>query len=301
MASVSKPQRDLPYATHSGEREVAGISIPVYNLSNGERVLSERGFLSMIGARGRGKSGGHRIARILQDSLLNHFFSRDLLVAIDSPIQFYNQTNVETFGYSAEILHDFCSAFAQAHDAGACKTEAQIRYASNCKQLVYAFGKLGIEAWIDEATGFQQDRSRDALHRILEKYMAPVWAKWSKTFPDEYYEQIFRLRGWPYDPENLSRPSYVGKITNDIVYARLAPGVLDALRERNPIIDEEGNRQRKHHQWLTRDYGHPKLQEHISNVVFLMKGYETWDAFYRRLQRIAPRLYETPEFDLDDY
>jgi hypothetical protein len=301
MADSSRPQRDLPHATHAGEREVAGISIPVYNLSNGERVLSERGFLSMIGAKGRGATGGHRIARILQDSVLKHFFSHDLLMAIENPIRFYNRTNVETNGYPAEILQEFCQAFAQAHDAGACKTEAQVRYASNCKQLVYAFGKLGVEAWIDEATGYQYERNRDALHRILEKYMAPIWAEWSKTFPDEYYEQIFRLRGWPYDPSNLSRPSYLGKITNDIVYARLAPGVLEALREKNPVIDEEGNRKRKHHQWLTRDYGHPKLQQHISNVVFLMKGYETWDAFYRRLQHIAPKLYETPELDLDEY
>lgn len=295
------PQQDLPHATYAGEREINGIVIPVYNLDNGERVLSERGFLAFIGAKGRGNTGGHRIARILQDSVLKHFFSQDLLAAIECPIRFYNHTNTETLGYTSEVLHEFCLSFAKAQDAGACKTEAQNRYAQNCKQLVYAFGHLGIASWIDEVTGFQYERERDALHRILERYMAPHWAKWSKTFPDEYYAHIFRLRGWDYDPENLARPSYVGKITNDIVYSRLAPGVLDALREKNPVIDEEGNRTRKHHQWLTRDHGHPKLQEHLSNIVFLMKGYDDWGSFYRRLQRTAPRVNEQPEFDFDDY
>lgn len=111
------------------------MSIPVYNLSNGERVLSERAFLSMIGAKGRGSTGGHRIAGILSDSVLKHFFSNDLLMAIENPIAFYNHTNIETRGYPAEILHEFCAAFAQAHDAGACKTDTQARYATNCKQL----------------------------------------------------------------------------------------------------------------------------------------------------------------------
>ncbi|MCH7752817.1 MAG: hypothetical protein IH898_11760, partial [Planctomycetes bacterium] len=48
------------------------------------------------------------------------------------------------------------------------------------------------------------------------------------------------------------RPGVVGKYTNDIVYERLAPGVLDELRVRNPT-DHKGRRRAKHHQWLSRD------------------------------------------------
>jgi P63C domain len=136
----------------------------------------------------------------------------------------------------------------------------------------------------------------------LEKYVTDEAQRWSKTFPDELYQEMCRLKGWKFTSEFLAKkPSVVGHYTNDIVYARLAPGVLDALRERNPVIDEKGARARKHHQWLTEDHGHPKLREHIGNVIFLMKGTTRWDSFHRALQRSAPKLHETAELDFGDY
>ena len=297
---ANRPAKELPRATHSGERDVGGWAIPVYNLGNGQRVLSERGFLAVIGAKGRGASGGHRLRAILADPAIKAFFSKRILVAIEQPIEFLSTTDTPTRGYDAEILKDFCVSFVQAREAGALRTEAQRRYASYCQTLILAFAEMGIKAWIDEATGYQDERRRDALHRILEKYIADHWAKWSKTFPDEFYEEIFRLKGLAYDPENVARPGFVGRLTNDIVYARLAPGVLEELRRKNPVIENIGRRGRRHHQWLTRDHGHPKLREHIANVTFMMKGATRWDSFYRNLQRAAPKLHETATFDFGD-
>lgn len=86
----------------------------------------------------------------------------------------------------------------------------------------------------------------------------------------------------------VKRPGVVGHWTNDIVYARLAPGVLTKLREKTPK-DHKGRRRHKFFQWLTDDYGHPALKQHLSNVIFLMKAYTKWDQFYRALQRAAPK------------
>lgn len=292
--------QDLPRATHAGEKEVGGYTVPVCNLSDGRRVISERGFLGIIGARGRGKTGGHQLARILADPIINALFPQHVLVAISNPVKFLSLTNTLTYGYEDVILNDFCIAFSKAKNSKALKTEVQYRYAEYCETLLYAFARIGVSAWIDEATGFQRDRARDALHKILEKYISDRWATWSKTFPDEFYENIYRLRGLKYDPEQVNRPGFIGRLTNNIVYARLAPGVLDELQRKNPVIDEVRRRQRKHHQWLTRDFGHPKLKEHITSLIFMMRGATKWDSFYRGLQRAAPRLHETAEFDFGD-
>jgi hypothetical protein len=53
-----------------------------------------------------------------------------------------------------------------------------------------------------------------------------------------------------YPDATLQRPRYFGLLTNDIVYDRLAPGVLDELKKVNPK-DDAGRRKRKHFQWLT--------------------------------------------------
>jgi len=292
---------DIPRATHSGEQQISGITIPVYNLDSGQRVISERGFLAIIGVKSRAKSNGPRITRLLSDKLVKPFFSKELLMDLGSPIEFLNAKNLTTFGYEVSILNKFCIGFSKAKSAKALKTETQERYAANCEQLLYAFSDVGIKAWVDEATGYQRDRARDALNKILEKYIADDASKWTKTFPDEYYMEIFRLKGWDYNAETIkNKPGVVGTYTNDIVYSRLAPGVLDALREKNPVVTDNGARKRKHHQWLTKDSGHPELKSHLGNIVFMMKGNTSWDAFYRQLVRAAPKLNDQFSFDLDD-
>ena len=187
-----KPESGLPKATHAGERMVGGRAIPVFNLADGRRLISERGFLAIIGAKGRGSSNGHRLLKILDTPRIKPFFSQKILMAIANPIPFLSPTNVQVNGYPAEILKDFCVSFSKAKTSKALVSEVQLRYASYCETLLYAFADMGILAWVDEATGFQRERSRDALHKILERYISEHWASWSKTFPDEFYEQIYR-------------------------------------------------------------------------------------------------------------
>ena len=65
-----------------------------------------------------------------------------------------------------------------------------------CEILAPALARVGIIALIDEATGYQEIRDRQALQQILDKYLLKEYAAWAKRFPDEFYKQIFKLRGW---------------------------------------------------------------------------------------------------------
>ena len=68
----------------------------------------------------------------------------------------------------------------------------------------------------------------------------------------------------------MNRPQIAGHYTNDIVYARIAPGLLNELQQLNPA-DVVGERQYKHHQWLTDDFGQPELYTHLVGVMAIMK------------------------------
>ena len=109
-------------------------------------------------------------------------------------------------------------------------------------------------------------------------------------FPDEFYDEIFRLNGWP-GPEGVKRPSVLGHYTNDIVYKRLGPGVLAELKRRNPAI-APGRRKNTHTQWLTLEHGHPKLKEHLHGVTLLMRISANWEGFKCNLPRGYPILNE---------
>lgn len=165
--------------------------------------------------------------------------------------------------------------------------------------LVRSFAKVGIIALVDEATGYQEIRDRLALQKILEMYIAKELRPWIKTFQDEFYEQLFRLREWQYRPLSVKRPSVIGKITNDLIYKRLAPGVLEELRKITPR-DEKGRTKHRYFQRLTENIGHPKLREHLASVTTLMKASPNWAMFYRLIQRALPQYGKTLELPFTD-
>jgi hypothetical protein len=119
----------------------------------------------------------------------------------------------------------------------------------------------------------------------------------AKRFPDEFYAHIFRLRQWTWKGMRVNRPQVVANYTKDIVYARLAPGILSELEARN-LKDEKGYRKAKRHQWLTEDIGHPALAQHLYAVVGLMRLSESWDEFKRMLDKAYPKRGDTLQIDL---
>lgn len=83
-------------------------------------------------------------------------------------------------------------------------------------------------------------------------------------------------------------PQNSPKLTNDIVYERLAPGVLSELENKNPK-DDRGRRKSTHHQWLTEDVGHPALAQHLHAVIGLMRASSTWGQFHTMHDRAFPK------------
>ena len=287
---ASKRQKQIHKATHSGELKVGDAIIPCAVLEDGTRVLTQSGFLTAIGRSRTPKAGtGATVAKVpifWVAGNLKPFIDKDLLVST-MPIKFQYANGREGIGYKAEILPKVCEVFLKARDAEALQKK-QIRYASACDLLMRGLAHVGITALVDEATGYQANRARDALERILEEFIAKEYRKWLKTFPDDFYKEMFRLKKWAYDSLSVERPALVGKYTNDLVYERLAPGVLEELRNVNPKT-QSGNRKHKHFQWLTDDIGHPKLREHLGILVALMKACDTWEAFKRAVNRALPK------------
>jgi P63C domain len=157
---------------------------------------------------------------------------------------------------------------------------------------------VGIIALVDEATGYQRDRAKDSLSRILEAFIAKELQPWLRTFPVDFYQEMFRLRGLEYPTAIVQKPRYFGILTNDIVYDRLAPGVLDELKKVNPK-NEAGRRRNKHFQWLTNNVGYPKLREHLGAVVATMKLSVDWHDFKAKLDKNYPRIGKATQLSFD--
>lgn len=295
-AAIARWNPNIPKATHSGELSIGDVKISCYVLEDGQRILSTRGIMKSLGRTWRGrKYTGTELPVFIEAKNLKPFIPNNLDVV---PKKFKTDKGTISEGYGAEMLPGICEIYLSARDTRSVLTAGQQPIAKQCEILVRSLSRVGVIALVDEATGYQEVRDRKALQIILDKYITDEWAKWTKTFPDDFYKHLFRLKGIPYPPGDGGRkPSYVGHWTNDIVYSRLAPGVLDALKKKNPRL-ATGGRKHKYHQSLTRDYGHPALTEHISNVVFLMAGCTDWDDFKRRLNTAKQKYGKTIEMDV---
>lgn len=282
-------------AEFSGELDIGEIQMSCFVTGEGERYISGRSMTSAIGMKGRGQGMG----RISSHPTLRPFMNNSLILAIQSPVEIVGKTPRPVHGYRAEILADICDALLEARKKGMLKTEQEVRYGDFAEMLVRGFARVGIAALVDEATGYQKVREQHALQKILDKFLKDEARSWSKTFPDEFWEKLVKIKG--YDSYlAMKRPAFVGHWVNDIVYSRLAPGIKDRLKELNPRTDA-GYRRNRHHQHFTEDHGLPELRDHLKKVMILMDAASNKKDFERLLNRSLPKYGNTLDLPFEDY
>ena len=295
-------EEDLPEAIcGSPDRPltIGDISLQCYVLEDGTRVLSQGGFLEAMGRHPRPRTSDRSdvdVPAMVRGIALAPFVTDDVIEK-GRPIAFRTPTGNRALGYRAELLPLVCEVYLKAQDADKLPPN-QKHVAERANILVRGLAHTGIIALVDEVTGYQELRAKNALEAILEAFIAKELQPWVSTFPDDFYRQLFRLRQLEYPRDSVRRPQYFGHLTNDIVYRRIAPGVLDELRKMTPRTDA-GARKHKYFQRLTSNLGYPKLREHLGSVVTLMKLSRDWPDFEDKLDHIHPRFGETMILPLD--
>lgn len=304
MVQAKKERSTLVRITHTGSLDLSGFSLSCYVTSSGERLLSGRGLQETLrlvdeDPPASGQKPGSRVDRFLTSKWANSLIYKDKAPDHFSPVKCIFEGKTLS-GYRAEVLADICEAMLEARDKGLLTTPRRLIIAKQCEVLMRGFMRVGIIALVDEATGYQKDRSRDELARILEAFVAKELQPWVKTFPADFYEQMFRLRDLPFPNNGVKKPQYFGHLTNDVIYRRLAPGIWKELKEQAEK-DERGRLKHHLHRKLTIEIGHPKLKELVISVTTIMKLSDQWGDFKNKLDRVHPAYNETMllPFDLE--
>jgi len=273
--------------THQGKWQVADdIEIDCYVTKNKKRLLSLRGTARAMGITG---NGSRALLRSLQAKWIEPYLSDQLKTWVYRASMDELDRLEVLFGppiipFETNLFVDVCKAYMLASRDGIL-SESGVRIAQKLLGIMTAFAKVGIDSLVDEITGYQKERQDDELQRLLSKYISAEFLEWSKMFPDEFYEQLFRLRGWKgFGEFGRKMPGVVGYFTNDIVYERLPKGVLEALKKKTPK-SEAGNNLVRYHQSLSEEYGVKHLEKHLIAVIALMKSSDSWDQFLYMLDR----------------
>nr|WP_251134163.1 P63C domain-containing protein [Rhodomicrobium sp. Az07] len=141
-------------------------------------------------------------------------------------------------------------------------------------------------------------RTKDALIKLLERYVSKDAFPWLPTFDDEFYKHMFRLHGYTYDPNSVKRPMVFARRTEDI-YNRLAPGVraeLQKLVKRG----KSGRPSEKLFQHLTENEGYQQLLKMLEGVKAIQKLSSDYKDYEAKLNRVYPRFNDTLPLPLDD-
>ena len=293
--ALARWSQTIPQALCEGEVDFAGRLISCAVLDTKMRVLTQQSFLSTLGRAPKAK-GGQGSAQMMRSGGLPPFLAAENLLPFISnelrlaatPIVFRTTRGQRAYGYDARLLPLVCEVYLKARDAHlAAFKDAQERRKRGedveakavlapgqepivvaCDLLVRSMAKEHIVSIVDRATGYQEQEVRDEITKILEAYIAPHLMPWTMRFPDEFFKQVYRLHGWNYVVGNRKMPQYVGKFINEYVYDSLPPGVLEKLKELNPV-KETGHRATQHHRLLT-DTGNVHLDRQVTSTTTLM-------------------------------
>lgn len=263
---------DKPYSMFRGNLAIGDVTLQCHVLNDGRRVLTQREVV-------RALTGGR-----VSGSYLQNVPGFDVESLPSRVIMFTDPHGPQVnHGFKATLLIEICEAYLQARDRkdGSLKPN-QENIARAADLIVRACARVGIEALIDEATGYQEVRAKNALQVKLQLFIAEQMGEWVKRFPDEFWMQLARLEGVKYS--SRQRPWRWGKYVMKFVYDAIDPDVSKKLAEINPGPAKGHN----HHQHLT-SFGQKELNDHLQQVIAVMRLCNDMDDFKRKFPRAFPQ------------
>lgn len=290
---------EIPRAEYTGELKIGEMVFPCSVLSGGTRILTQSDFMKGMGMYYSGWVAKNRtseedsaeVPHFLSFKRLKPFVDRHLGDMQSIILKYRTATGGTAHGIRAEIIPKICEVWLDAEESVSLGVR-QRKIVAQAKILMRSLAHVGIIALVDEATGYQAIRPKDALQAYLEQIIAKELAAWAKKFPDEFYENIYKLKSWPWPGMKKNRYSVVAHYTRDLVYERLAAGLLEELENKSPK-KENGHRINKLHQWLTEDIGNPMLAQHMHSLIMfqrlaLSSGFG-WQRFVKMVDQVLPK------------
>lgn len=260
-------------------------------------VLSKRGAASALGLK---SEGGSALWRTLSRKNIDSEVDENLRQKIENPLIFKYFNTESEFGSGITVHGIETGTFIEILRVilKAELADTQRFLAERAQAMLIALANTTLDSILYQESGFWEAIEGQCVSEILEKYLQPHARKWAKTFPDEFWKKLIRVKGYP-SWVALKRPSFVGHWVNDIVYDRLLPGAKKKLNELNPRTPS-GHRKNKNHQHTTEDYGLPELKAHLIKVMAYMDAAATDIQFTLMLNRGTPKFGDTFEMPLDD-
>jgi hypothetical protein len=240
-----------------GTVDFGPAEVECHVLDRGARVLTGDQLLLALGAGDRDGNPLRQLRRIVEP--LDQVLAR-------RAISFRTSAEGELVeGYEIAVLVDLCERILTARDAGLLKKK-QLRWADSAEAVVRRCSRAGVDALVDEGTGYDRIRTRQMTQLRLQALIADETEEWVRIVPAEFWAQLARLEGRRVVPDRppMAWSSYVMAF----VYDAVEPDVGRELRRHTDGAPRFAPDPR---QWLLAT-GRKRLPSQMRQVIVTMNG-----------------------------
>lgn len=272
-------------ATHRGNfKEEFGIDVDCYVLDDEQKtaVISQRG---MGAALGMGE-GGSRLPMFVNSKRMIPYVGRELRKKFEKPLVFQAPTAggnspppSRVHGYDVTILIDICKAVVAAESEGRAINPAVVRQAHI---VLSASAKAGIKGLVYALAGY--DATRQEVIAAFKLYVREEAREYEKEFPDQLYEEWYRLYKLPKPERN--KPWKFKHLTVNHIWTPLAKsnGKIHELTVAQRT-STAGGKWKRLHQFLS-EIGVKALRTHLGQLLGIAQVSDSKDQYERNVAKV---------------
>ncbi|HRE87599.1 MAG TPA: hypothetical protein PK095_00545 [Myxococcota bacterium] len=244
-------------AIATGIVKLGPAEVDCYVLEGGIRVLAQRSILNALAGEKNGGTGFGHLGRYLARLPATY---ADLSVA--PVLEFTPPRGGRTVkGRPTSWFIDLLRAYDEADDLDLLHTQ-QRHLAKAARVIIRALAGVGLDALVDEATGYQAQRAPDALQRLFARLLSNEARAWQKLWPDALVTSLCKTFRIQHDGTGFPMP--LTGVVGHIYATILGTEVHNELKRLNP----RGPSRNKHHQHFQPELR--QLTEHDLKVVHLL-------------------------------
>ena len=180
----------LPEASHQGVLEIGDIPLEVYVLEDGRRLLHKKAMANALGLK---SEGGNAFMRTVTRKGIRSVIDENLWGKIENPIVFKPLNGNSADGYEASTFIEVCDLIIQAFNRQKLHP-SQHFLARQAEIIVRSAAKVGLNALVDEATGYIHDKRKEEYHQLFKRFIEEECRQWTKEFPTNSGHDLPPLR-----------------------------------------------------------------------------------------------------------
>jgi len=277
-------KQPLPRATHKGSfKEEFGTDVDCYVLNDEQKtaVISQTGMGQALGLSSRGNA----FPRFLASKAMESVVGAQLRGKIEQPLRFQwssggAQPSVIVNGFDATLLVDVCKAIVAAEAKGKLNRQ-QAHVAKQAHTILGASAKAGIKGLVYALAGY--DATRQEVIAAFKFYVQEEAREYEKEFPDQLYEEWYRLYGLPKPERN--RPWKFMHLTVDQVYRPLAKSNGKIFELTKTQRENSSARWKRLHQFLS-EIGVKALRTQLGQLLGIARISKTKGEYERHFKTL---------------